>query len=126
MFAQAGAALAYGPVIAPGLAVYHWSDLGCYQFVVNNLQSPQVRQFIEDHLGPILSEKLAEKRAAEMATLEALLSGDTIPAIADRLRMHKQTIAFRKKKLEDKMEVDLDALSTRVNLAMALKIHQMS
>ena len=126
LFEQAGAALTYGPVITPGLAVYHWNDLGCYQFVVKDLQSAQVRQFIEDHLGPILSEKLAEKRAAELATLEALLSGDSIPVIADRLHVHKQTIAFRKKKLEDKMGVDLDALSTRVNLAMALKMHQMS
>ena len=126
LFVQAGAALAYGPVITPGRAVYHWNDLGCYQFIINDLQSAQVSQFIEDHLGPILNEKLAEKRSAEMATLEALLSGDSIPVIADRFFVHKQTIAFRKKNLEEKMGVDLDALSTRLNLAMALKMHQLS
>ena len=42
--------------------------------------------------------------------------------IADRLHVHKQTITFRKKKLEKILGVDLDAPENCMNLAIALKL----
>jgi len=42
--------------------------------------------------------------------------------IAKRLHVHKQTIVFRKKKIEDILHVDLDALTTRMNLSIAMKL----
>jgi len=122
LFEQACAALQYGPVLTAAKKVYHWQDLGCFQFIVKDLQSAQVRQFIQEHLGPILDKKQAGNAADGLDTLEALISGDSFQVIADRLHVHKQTIVFRKKKLEDLLDVDLDAQATRMNLAIAMKL----
>jgi len=125
LYEQARAALAYGPTLAPGRAVYRWHDLGYFQLIVKDLQSVQVRQFIEDHLGPVLNEKRQQSRATDVATLEALISGDSLQVIANRLHLHKHTIMLRKKKLEKMLAVDLDVLETRVNLAMALRMRSL-
>lgn len=122
LYEQAREALQFGPVVAAGSAVYHWHDLGCFQFIVRDLQSPQVRQFIQEHLGPIINKKQGGNSAEGLATLEALVSGDSLQVIADRLYVHKQTIVFRKKKLADMLGVDLDVLETRMNLAIAMKL----
>lgn len=119
LFKQACAALQYGPVLESGKTVYHWHDLGCYQFIVKDLQKGLVRQFVQEHLGAILH---AANAADLLATMEALLSGDSFQVIAKRLHVHKQTIVFRKKKIEDILHVDLDALATRMNLSIAMKL----
>lgn len=122
LFEQARAALQYGPVLTKEKSVYHWQDLGCFQFIVGDLRSARVRQFIQDHLGPLLNKKPGGNSPEGLATLEALVSGDSLQVIADRLFVHKQTIVFRKKKLADTLGVDLDELETRMNLAIAMKL----
>jgi len=122
LFEQARAALVHGPVLETGGAVHHWHDLGCLQFIVKDLQSAQVRQFVQEHLGAILNKKHSDNCAQELATLKAIVSGDSFQVIADRLHVHKQTVVFRKKKLEDTLEVDLDRLETRMNLSIAMKL----
>ena len=102
--------------------MYHWYDLGCFQFIVKDAGAPHVRRFIQDQLGPILHKKSEESSADSLATLKAIISGDSLQVIADRLFVHKQTIVFRKKKLEDILGVDLDVLETRTNLNIALKL----
>ena len=85
----------------------------------------QVRQFIDDHLGTVLNEKRQQSRTADVTTLEALISGDSLQVIANRLRLHKHTIVLRKKKLEKMLGVDLDVLESRINLAMALRMRSL-
>lgn len=122
LYEQAFAALQYGPALDTGRKVHHWHDLGCFQFLVGNLQSAQVKQFIQDHLGLVLNEKRTERRAEDLAMLEAIVSGETFQVIADRFHVHKQTVLFRKKKLEEILGVDLDVMETRMNLSIAIKL----
>ena len=119
LFKQASAALHYGPVLESDKLVYHWRDLGCYQFIVKDLQTELVRQFVQEQLEPMLH---AAGTADLLATMEALLSGDSFQVIADRLHVHKQTIVFRKKKIEDILHIDLDDPATRMNLSIAMKL----
>ena len=122
LYEQALAALQYGPVLSPGKTVYNWNDFECFQFILKDLHSVHVQQFIQNHLGPILNEKNANKRSEDLAILEALISGESFQVIADRVYVHKQTIMFRKKKFESLLGVDLDMLRVRMNLAMAIKM----
>lgn len=122
LFEQARAALQYGPVLAPGQSVYHWHDLGCFQFIVKDMGSVQVRQFIHEQLGPLLGKNGAVNDEEGLTTLRAIISGDSLQVIANRLFVHKQTVVFRKKKLEDILGVDLDVLETRTNLNVAMKL----
>lgn len=126
LFEQARAALRYGPAFAAGRAIYHWHDLGYFQFFVKELGSGQSRQFVQDHLGPILNKKQAKNVAEDLMTLEALISGDSLQVIADRLFIHKQTVVFRKKKLSEALGIDLDESATRMNLTIALKLLSLS
>ena len=73
-------------------------------------------------MGPVLNKKNAGNSAETLATLNAIVSGDSLQVIADRLYVHKQTIVFRKRKLEETLGVDLDVLETRMNLAVAMKL----
>ena len=122
IYEQACAALQFGPVLEKGKAVYHWSELGCFQLLVKNIRSTQVQEFIQDQLGPILNTKHAGKCAEELTVLEALISGDSHQVSAGRFGVHKQTMVFRKNKLEKKLGVDLDAQETRTNLSIAMKM----
>jgi len=126
LFEQARAALRYGPAFAAGRAIYHWHDLGFFQFFVKELGSGQSRQFVQDHLGPVLNKKQAKNIAEDLMTLEALVSGDSLQVIADRLFIHKQTVVFRKKKLSEVLNVDLDSSATRMNLVIAMKLMSLS
>ena len=126
LFEQARAALRYGPVFAADRGIYHWHDLGFFQFFVKELGSSQSRQFVQDHLGPILNKKQAKNVAEDLMTLDALVSGDSLQVIADRLFIHKQTVVFRKKKLSEALNVDLDSPATRMNLTIALKMMSLS
>ena len=122
LYEQARTALHYGPVLFPGRRVYHWYDLGCFQFIVKDLHSEQTQQFIQTHLGPILNEKNLKSREQDLETLAALLSGDSFQVIAFRLHVHTQTIIFRKKKLEKLLDADLDMPDKRMNLDIAMKL----
>lgn len=122
LFEQASAALQYASVLEKGKTVHHWHDLGCLQFAVKELRSAQVRQFIQEHLGPLLTKKNSGNFAETLATLDAIVSGASLQVIADRLYVHKQTIVFRKRKLAETLGVDLDLLDTRMNLAIAMKL----
>ena len=122
LYEQARASLRYGPLFAKKMAVYHWHDLGLFQFVVKDIGSAQSRQFVQEHLGPLLQKNPSKSTAEELSTLEALISGDSLQVIADRLFIHKQTVVFRKKKIADKLGVDLDEPTTRMNLTVAMKL----
>ncbi len=122
LFEQAKLALQFGSAFRTDSTVHHWYDLGCFQFIVQDMGSAHVRQFIQDHLGPLLNKKNAANSVETLATLEAIVSGDSLQVIADRLYVHKQTIVFRKRKLAETLDVDLDALETRMNLAIAIKL----
>ena len=122
LFEEARAALQYASILEADKTVHHWNDLGCLQFAVKDLRSSQVRRFIQEHLGPVLNKKNAGNSAETLATLNAIVSGDSLQVIADRLYVHKQTIVFRKRKLEETLGVDLDVLETRMNLAVAMKL----
>jgi len=126
VYEQACAALKYGPALIPGKNVYHWHDLGFIQFMVKDPGSVQARHFVEEHLGPIVNKKPAKNAMEELGTLEAIISGDSLQVIADRLFIHKQTVVFRKKKLEDILGVDLDEPVTRMNLIAAMKLLSIS
>ena len=71
------------------------------------------------HLGPKINAKAA---AADLATMEALVSGDSRQEISEQFHVHKQTLMFRKNKLEKMLGVDLTEPETRINLGIALKL----
>jgi sugar diacid utilization regulator len=122
MYAQAQSAITYGPVLHPERTVHFWHDLGCYQFVLNDLGSEQAQHFVRENLGPLLETTGSEDHGELLVTLKELLTGDSAQVIAKKLHIHPQTVAFRKKKIEKCLNVDLDSMETRLKLTIATRL----
>lgn len=125
LYEQAHGALKFGEIFNSGQMVYHWSELGCFQFVIKDFRSSLARQFVQEHLGPIINDSHNGNIAEELTSLEAIISGDSLQVIADRLHVHRQTMVFRKRKIEEKLGEDLDKLVPRTDLAVALKLYSL-
>ena len=119
MYTQAHSAITYGPILHPERAIHAWHDLGCYQFVLSDLGSNQTTQFVRDHLGPLLA---ADDHQELLMTLMELLAGGSAQTIAQNLHVHPQTVAFRKKKIEKMLGVDLDLMDNRLVLTIATRL----
>ena len=59
-----------------------------------------------------------------MNTLEVILHTDNLTTVAKRLYVHRQTVLFRKNRIETVLGVSLDNFETRLALGMALKFRQ--
>jgi len=122
MYTQAQAAITYGPILHPDQSIHCWHDLGCYQFILNDLESEQSRRFVKDALGPLMIENFTEDPGELLLTLGALLTGDSAQVVAKKLHIHPQTVAFRKKKIEKCLNVDLNCMETRLKLTIATRL----
>ena len=122
LYAQSLAAARYGPTLLGRRAVYHWQDLGAYQFVVRDLHSPMSTQFVKQQLGPILSLRSTNKQSDLLRTLEEIVTHDSVEMIGKRLNIVSKTVRYRKRNLEKLLGVSLDSLETLSSLSLALKI----
>ncbi len=122
MYAQAHATITYGPILHPDRPVHFWHDLGCFQFVLNDLGSDRAQRFVRDSLGSLARDTVAGEPGELLRTLQELLSGESAQVIAHKLNIHPQTVAFRKKKIERALNVDLDAMEVRLRLTIAVRM----
>ncbi len=122
MYAQAQAAITYGPLLHPDQQVHYWHELGCFQFVLNDLGSERAQRFVRDSLGPLMRDCAGGESSDLLQTLQELLSGESAQVIAKKLHIHPQTVAFRKKKIEKSLNADLDAMEVRLKLTIAIRM----
>jgi len=67
-------------------------------------------------------ENFTEDPGELLLTLGALLTGDSAQVVAKKLHIHPQTVAFRKKKIEKCLNVDLNCMETRLKLTIATRL----
>ena len=122
MYAQAQAAITYGPLLHPDQQVHFWHELGCFQFILNDLGSDRAQRFVRDNLGPLMRDSVGGESGDLLQTLQELLTGESAQVIAKKLHIHPQTVAFRKKKIEKSLNADLDAMEVRLKLTIAVRM----
>ena len=122
MYAQAQAAIHYGPLLHPDQQVHFWHELGCFQFVLNDLGSERAQRYVRDCLGPLMRDCVGGESGDLLQTLQELLTGESAQIIAKKLHVHPQTVAFRKKKIEKALGADLDAMEVRLKLTIAVRM----
>jgi len=59
-----------------------------------------------------------------MLTLETILHTGNLTMVAKQLYVHRQTVLFRKQRIEAVLGLSLDSFETRLTLGMALKFWQ--
>ncbi|MBO0704681.1 MAG: helix-turn-helix domain-containing protein, partial [Candidatus Dormibacteraeota bacterium] len=80
--------------------------------------------FAARHLGALVDHDRA-RRGPLMSTLRAFLEAGEQQAAARQLRVHPNTLRYRLDRIREVMHCDLDDPETRLNLSVALRVHDL-
>jgi len=117
---QCCSAIKLGKNFWPEQSIYNYLDMGVFQvFPFSNKE--QITAYIDRTLGKLLQYK-STKDVDYIMTLEALLESRNLADTAKKLFVHQKTLDFRRRRIEQIMEISLDSFDTRMALAMALKL----
>ncbi|MHC1760050.1 MAG: PAS domain S-box protein [Negativicutes bacterium] len=125
LFFQARSAMMFGPCLCPGKTLYCWRDLGWLRLLVQNVNTYESRQFVQEHLENIFRLPSDEKRKTMLVTLKKALEGKTNETIAREMNVHKQTVRYRVTVLKSMLKVDDLSGESGINIAIALRLHDM-
>lgn len=123
VYAEARMAFEFGQKMVSKQIIYHYLDIGVIQFFPGLMEDGYVKDFIKRNLGKL--EEYDYHNGTELVyTLEKILQMDNLNMVAKKLYVHRQTILFRKRRIETLLEVSLNDFETKLALGMALKFRQ--
>ena len=101
-----------------------FNELGCMRFLGAASDDLEMRKFYHEYLGPILSYD--KQNGTELVkTLEAYFENNQkLKQTAEALFVHKNSVIYRIKKIEDILGESLDDSEIAFNLQMCLKIRE--
>ncbi len=98
-----------------------FADLGVYRLLYAFRQSSELTQFCEETLAP-LTDYDAKNGMALVETLEVFFRCDaSLREAADALYLHRNSLAYRLRRISEITGLDLDNLEDRFRLQLALK-----
>ncbi|HEX5418003.1 MAG TPA: helix-turn-helix domain-containing protein [Chloroflexota bacterium] len=98
-----------------------YPDLGVYRLLYAFRTSEELRTFCQETLGPLL-EYDEKNSTAYVETLDAFFQHDaSLRAAADALFLHRNSLAYRLKRISEISGFNLDSLEDRFRLQLALK-----
>jgi PucR family transcriptional regulator, purine catabolism regulatory protein len=102
--------------------IYHYDDLGFYRILQKYPHSGELSYYAKEVLAPLVEYDM-QRKTNLVQTLEQLIANcGKQKATADKLFIHTKTLAYRKKKIEEILNISLDDAEAIFNAAMALKI----
>jgi PAS domain S-box-containing protein len=122
LYEQARNALEFGMIQNPAAEIFNWYELGWIRLLLQNVNNPEAKQFVDEQLGKLLHLRHQERREMLLETLRDLLSGETVEAMATRKNVHRQTIRYRKRMLEEQLGISWSPGEVVVNLSIAYKM----
>src|ERR1700680_333532 len=99
-----------------------FADLGLHRLLFAIAQHPELSDYYRGTVGDLLAYD--ERSSAElMATLDAFFAANGSPTEpAQRLRVHRNTVLYRLRRIEEVGRLRLDDPATRLNLHLCLRI----
>lgn len=120
VYEQALTAVRLGTKIYPNQLIHHYLDIGVFQFFPAMLNKGYMDDFVRRTLGRL--EEYDQQHGTDlMLTLAQILKTENVNEVAKLLFVHRQTVVFRKKRIENILNISLDDFETRLALIMALK-----
>ena len=121
-FREAEQALAMGRrVLGPGRAV-SFADLGLHRLLFAVANQPELSDFYQDTVGALLAYD-SRTGGDLMATLDAFFACHGSPTeTAQRMHLHRNTVLYRLRRIEEIGGLKLDDAGTRLNLHLCLRI----
>src|SRR5262249_1655803 len=96
-------------------------DLGVYQLLLTVQQRPELRDFYQAQLGPLV-EYDRQKRAELVQTLDTYIDARNSPSeTALRLHLHRNTVLYRLRRVRELLGRDPDDPEQRLALQLALR-----
>lgn len=117
-------AINIGNLIFGGAGVYHYDDLGIYRLLIQIVNTESADRYIQSLLGRLLDYD-RQKSTQLVDTLEQLIDSGNLKEAAHNLYVHPKTLAQRKSKIEDILELSIDSPQTRLDLSAAIKLHRL-
>jgi purine catabolism regulator len=121
---EAEQALVLGRQLFDHARVIDFSDLGVYRLLVLLRESPELWEFYRNTLAALA--EYDRKQAAELLkTLDAFFAGlGNLARTAELLHVHRNTLLYRLKRIEEISGLDLEDPEERLALWLALKAHR--
>ena len=121
-FREAEQTIALGRRLYGDTAAVSFADLGLHRLLHAMRDHPELLAFYDEHLGVILAYE-ARHRGELIPTLESFFRCRGSPTeIAGDLKLHRNTVLYRLRRIEEIAHVSLDDARTRLNLHLALRI----
>ncbi|MDU4960821.1 MAG: PAS domain S-box protein [Sporomusaceae bacterium] len=120
LYDQARTAAKLGRKLAPCRRVHHYLDIGVFQFFSALADKEQLHQFTQRTLGKLIEYDRLQGTDL-LDTLEKILHADKLATVAKDMYIHRQTVLFRKQRIEQVLGISLDEFEVRLALGMALK-----
>ncbi|MEH7013736.1 helix-turn-helix domain-containing protein [Neobacillus niacini] len=121
-YQEAKVALELGEIL--GIAIPFFTDLGVERILYkHDLQ--ELREYYEATLGELVLYD-ETNNAQLMETLEGLVTNQfDMTATSQALFLHRNTLRYRLKKIEEILDLKLDDLNNKLNITAAIKIKQL-
>ncbi|HEX6493506.1 MAG TPA: helix-turn-helix domain-containing protein [Candidatus Dormibacteraeota bacterium] len=121
-YREAEQALTMGTRLFGGARVVAFSDLGLYRLLYAMNGQAELREFFDDQVQTLVDYD-QRTGAGLMATLDAFFRCHGSPTeIAQLLHLHRNTVLYRLRRIEDIAQLSLDDPETRLNLHLCLKV----
>jgi purine catabolism regulator len=121
---EAEQALVMGLKLDPAAAVVSFTDLGLHRLLFSMAQHPELHEFYRDSLGVLIAYD--EKGGGDLLrTLDAFFRCHGSPTeTAQRLKLHRNTVLYRLRRIEEVGRLRLGDPDTRLNLQLCLRIRE--
>lgn len=108
-------------VIVNNSQAVHWEDIGLYEFSFQLLKDKNTCAMVQKTIGR-LAEYDRDHGSSLLLTLECLLEGISLKAVAQKLFIHHNTAVWRKRRIEKLLGISLDNVETKALVILYFKI----
>jgi len=99
----------------------HVDDIGLYEVAFQLLQDTNICTMVQNTVGR-LAEHDEARGSNLLITLQCILEYKSLKAVAEELFVHHNTVIWRKRKIEELLEISLDTMETKMLLLLYIKI----
>ncbi|MBO8127170.1 MAG: helix-turn-helix domain-containing protein [Firmicutes bacterium] len=125
-YSQARQALRVGAVMMSKEEVHFYEDLGLYKLLFELADTKELQEFCLENIAPLL-EYDRKNKADFLRTLERYLeTNGSVRETAEDLFIHRNTLNYRLRRIEEILGQDLSDSETRLKLLLALRIRRIT
>lgn len=119
-YQEAEQALSMGSRLFGPASFTYFGDMDIYRLLFALRPSGELESFYQEHLGR-LSEYDRRRGGELLKTLDTLLRQPTLSATANALKVHRNTLLYRLRRIGQLTGLDLEDPETRLNLSLSFR-----